>query len=86
MDHERPRDLRRNQIIQGEAHGSKGTLLGESTNYKIATWHNTSLQTMQDINVAMGVDEILTEVLTIKRYMKCQFVRFQSGKPWQPTI
>ena len=36
------------------------------------------LQTMQDINVAMGVDEILTEVLTIKRYMKCQFVRIRS--------
>ena len=39
-------------------------------------WHDISLQTMQDINVAMGVDEILTEVLTIKRYMKCQFVSF----------
>jgi len=74
VSREWPSDRRRNQVIQGEAHRSKGTLLGESTNYKMVTWHNMSLQTMQDINVAMGVDEILTEVLTIKRYMKCQFV------------
>ena len=49
-------------------------------------WHDTGLQTMQDINVAMGVDEILTEVLMIKRYMKCQFVSFYSYNSWLPTI
>ena len=49
--------------------------------FKMTTCDDISLQTMQDINVAIGVDEILTEVLTIKRYMKCQFVRFQSTIP-----
>jgi len=43
-------------------------------NHKTVTCHEISLQTMQDANVAMGVDRILTEVLTI---MKCQFVRFR---------
>jgi hypothetical protein len=70
-------DFRRNQIIQGETRRSEGPFLGKVSDYTMVTAGDISLQTMQDINIAMGVDEILTEVLTIKRYTKCQFVVFQ---------
>ena len=79
VNRERPCDFRRNQIIQGKTHRSEGALLGMLPYYKLVIWHDISSQAMQDINVAMGVDEILTEVLTIKRYTKCQFVRIQSN-------
>jgi len=74
VNRKRPCNFRRNQIIQRETHRSEGSFLGKLINYNIVTEDDISLQTMQDINLAMGVDEILTEVLTIKRYMKCQFV------------
>ena len=80
VNRERPCDFRRNQTIQGKTFGSEGTLLGMFP-YRLVISLDTSTQAMQDINVAMGIDEILTEVLTIKRYTKCQFVRFQSNMP-----
>ena len=73
VNHERSCDLRRDQIIQGKTHRNEGSFLGKFTTPSCDQVF-ISLQTMQDINLAIGVDEISTEVLMIKRYTKCQFV------------
>ena len=60
--------------IQGKAHSGKEVDLVDDV--------TIALQVMQDINVAMALDDIMTEILAIKRFTKCQLVT-SSHESWK---